>query len=347
MIYVIRNNQSFGPYDEQTLLSYVNDGRVLCQDKAYSQNNPINQNTVGYFLKQAGCKPKISNKGNIFQQIKTIGRELILPQTILKRKEWAKDKKMLMLALVGLAPAFLIRFLSLVPFLTYYSIALYFSLIWGLFFFYLFKTNQVKTKTAILVFFLTQAFVFVLWEILGLPHFPFISSVYALTDSSNILFRMLGFIFGVGFFEEMAKALPLLAICYQAKEPIIPQTLVFYGLMSGIAFGVFEGVGYQMSVNNALDYDNAFFMNVARLTSLPFLHAIWCGIAGYFIAFAKLYPKYRLSLYLLAIAVPSLLHGLYDTFGWGLIGLLVTFLGVVLLTNYLKKGVDYQSILSK
>ena len=30
MIYVIRNNQQFGPYDESTLVSYVNNGRYFC-----------------------------------------------------------------------------------------------------------------------------------------------------------------------------------------------------------------------------------------------------------------------------------------------------------------------------
>lgn len=29
-IYIIRNNQRFGPYDEQILLDYVNSGQVLC-----------------------------------------------------------------------------------------------------------------------------------------------------------------------------------------------------------------------------------------------------------------------------------------------------------------------------
>lgn len=33
-IYIIRNNQKFGPYTESVLLSYVNNGQVLVQDKA-------------------------------------------------------------------------------------------------------------------------------------------------------------------------------------------------------------------------------------------------------------------------------------------------------------------------
>lgn len=157
----------------------------------------------------------------------------------------------------------------------------------------------------------------------------------------------LGYIFGVGLTEEFAKALPLLILARKARQPLLPQTLVYYGLMSGIGFGVFEGVEYQTTVNIDLDYTSAFFMNIARLTSLPFLHAIWCGIAGYFIAFAKLYPKYRISLYVLAIAIPAVLHGIYDTFCGSTLGLLVAVpvmaVSVLLLITYLNRSVNYQS----
>ncbi|KAB5078228.1 DUF4339 domain-containing protein, partial [Bacteroides thetaiotaomicron] len=34
MIYVKRNNQEFGPYDESTLLTYVNSGQILRSDSA-------------------------------------------------------------------------------------------------------------------------------------------------------------------------------------------------------------------------------------------------------------------------------------------------------------------------
>jgi RsiW-degrading membrane proteinase PrsW (M82 family) len=158
--------------------------------------------------------------------------------------------------------------------------------------------------------------------------------------------RLTGFIFGVGFCEEFVKAIPLFIILFRTKEPIIPQTMVFYGLISGIAFGVYEGVQYQTTVNTQLGYSDAFFMNITRLTSLPFLHAIWAGIAGYFISFAALYPKYRVSLFFLAIFIPALIHGLYDTLGWSIPGLLLTLLGVILLMSYLRQGVNYQSKLS-
>ena len=220
-------------------------------------------------------------------------------------------------------------------------IALYFSCIWGLFFYYLFKTSQVSLKTTILVFFITQIFVFVAWDFWGIVR---LNPFYALIDTIFPL-NVVGYTLGVGVTEELVKAIPLLIIYRSAKDPLLPQTLVYYGLMSGIAFGVYEGVQYQMGVNAQLDYASAFFMNIARLTSLPFLHAIWCGIAGYFIAFANLYPKYRISLYFLALAVPAALHGLYDSLCGVLmvLAVVVTFIGVILLMTYLKQGLNYQS----
>ena len=142
---------------------------------------------------------------------------------------------------------------------------------------------------------------------------------------------------------------PLLFLIRRAREPLLPQTLVYYGLMSGIAFGVFEGVEYQTTVNVQADYTTAFFLNVARLTSLPFLHALWCGICGYFVGFAHLYPRYRKSLYALALALPALLHGLYDSFAGVayLVSLGVAFVSVLLLMTYLSKSNSFRDKLRR
>ncbi len=347
MYYILRNNQQFGPYPIDVLTTYVEDGKILKQDKACLVSNNQDIQTVGYFLKSNNQKVKTKHSGPFFQQLKDIGKELIIPKNVFSFKEIKKDSRLLWLALLGLAPAFLIGFFHTIPIITFYVIALYFSIIWGLFLFYFFKTPQIKTKTTIALFFTLQVCVFVVWDVLQLPNWIGISELYSLTKNPNFLLQLTGFVFGVGLLEETVKAIPLLLILQRAKEPYIPQSLVFYGLMSGIAFGVFEGVQYQMTVNIELDYSNAFFMNVARLTSLPFLHAIWAGVAGYFLAFAKLYPKYRLSLYFLAIAIPAVIHGLYDVLGWSILGLLLMLSSVILLMSYLKQGVNYQSKLSK
>ena len=149
---------------------------------------------------------------------------------------------------------------------------------------------------------------------------------------------IVGYILGVGLTEELVKMLPLLYLVRKAREPLLPQTLVYYGLMTGIAFGVFEGVMYQTQVNVQADYATAFVLNIARLTSLPFLHALWCGICGYFVACANLYPRYRHSLYLLALLIPATLHGLYDSFTAVayIVSLAIAFVSVVLLIAYLR-----------
>ena len=295
--------------------------------------------TVREVLKRNGMKPRVVHEGSLGQQLRKIGSDLIFPKEALTKRQWMNDKTLLVLALVGLFPTCMLL-LPMPEIGVFYVMALYFSCIWGLFFYYLFKTPQVTLKTTISVFFLTQLFVFVVWDVFGLVRFnPF----YSLT-ASPFPIDLLGFVFGVGVTEEFGKMVPLLIINRKSKEPLYPRTLVFYGLMSGIAFGVFEGVQYQVTFNTQLDYTSAFYSNIARLTSLPFLHAIWCAIAGYFVAFANLYPKYRRSLYFLALAIPAVFHGLYDTFCQSsiFIALILSFLGVFVLMTYLKRGGDYQ-----
>ncbi len=342
MYHVVRNNQKFGPYSLQHLKQYVEEGKILLSDKAVDVNTN-QEESVKHFLRTNNVSYSIKDKGSILEQIKFIGKDLLLPKKDFLTKEIIKDRRLIYLAAIGLLPAFLITF-TFASQITFYVIALYFSAIWGLFFYYLFATKQVKTKETIIIFFLTQVTALIL---VNLQSFPPFSWLYGLTDSNFILFRLIGFVFGVGFTEETIKALPLIYLIYKTKEPIIPQTLVFYGLISGIGFGVLEGVIYQTGVNKELNYESAFFMNVARLTSLPFLHATWAAIAGYFLAFANILPRYRKGLIFIAIAVPAILHGIYDVFGWNLIGLATTILSVILLVFYLKKSSDYQAKLNQ
>lgn len=337
-IYIIRNNQRFGPYNEQALLSYVNQGMILLTDKAVIEGTTM-ERTVRSILKQSGLKAKVASKGNVLSQIKAIGSDLIFPRAEMLSKSFLRDKRFLLLSTVGFLPM-LIMYLPVSGVLLFYAISLYFAVIWGLFFYAFFKTWQVKWKTAAMVFFLTQVMIFVFWDLLGLPN---LNPFYAFIDATFPI-NIIGFIPGVGLTEELVKLLPLVVILWRAKEPLIPQTVVFYGLMSGIAFGVYEGVQYQMTVNAQQSYDVSFFLNIMRLTSLPFLHACWCGTAGYFLSFAHLYPKYRYGLCTLALCVPAVVHGLYDSLsGVRGISLLMVFIGLMLLMAYLKRGEKYQS----
>lgn len=340
--HIERNGQQHGPYELDALKKYVEDGLILLQDKIHDPKGaPLSVRDV---LKLNGINVKVKNNGNVLSQVKSFGTKLLIPKDSLSFKNLKSDKRLLIIALVGLAPAFLIRFTG-ASVITFYAIALYFSMIWGLFYYSVFSTSQVVIKKAIGLFFLTQLVIFILVDIFQIPS---IHPLYALTNENNgILSRLIGFTFGVGVFEEFVKLLPVYLLLRKSKEPLIPQTVVFYGLMSGIGFGVFEGVVYQLTVNNQLDYGISFFMNIARLTCLPFLHSIWTGISSYFLAFSFLYPKNRHSMWLLGILIPAILHGLYDTLGWSILGLLVSYMGVTLLVIYLKNAKDFQSKIIK
>lgn len=345
---VIRNNKAFGPYDAPTLADMVSRGRVLRCDKAFIDGTVYDgKTTVGSLLAAAGWNPKVRSEEGIFRQISNIGTEILLPTQDMRPYVWRQDSKLIMMAAVGLLPLSVGLF-GWWPFMTFYLISLYFSAIWALFYYYLFKTRQVSARSTFAVFFLTQAFVFIAWDLLGIVR---LNPFYAFEESRTLIGQALFYVCGVGITEELAKALPLFIITARAREPLVPQTMVFYGLISGIAFGVFEGVQYQMGVNAELEYTQSFLMNIARLTTLPFAHSLWAGIAGYFISFALLYPAYKWALWTLAIAVPAVLHGTYDlTCNLGILGFSVNvailFVSALLLVTYLKRGSDLQSRLS-
>ena len=128
---------------------------------------------------------------------------------------------------------------------------------------------------------------------------------------------------------------------------LIPQTVVFYGIISGLGIGIYEGVSCQRTLNREQVADLAYFLNIARLTSLPFLHAIWSGIAGYFISFAALVPAKRYALWAVAILIPAALQFLYDTFGLSIVGLATALFSVVLLRTYLSNCQQMQQHLAK
>jgi RsiW-degrading membrane proteinase PrsW (M82 family) len=168
------------------------------------------------------------------------------------------------------------------------------------------------------------------------------------TADLNPLTRWAGWLFGVGLPEEICK---LLVLIYLARnnEPFQPQTMLYFGLMAGLGFGIYEGVAYQQRTNLGIarGLGEYYILNVVRLTALPFIHAIWTAIAGYFIGFAYQYPVRKRGLLIIAVALPSFLHGTYNlvTATSVLSSLGVALLSVLLLNLYLAKSRDFERAL--
>ena len=343
-IIIQRNQENFGPYPLSLVEQYLQQGTLLLHDLAREENAssaafvPLSQ-----LLANAGIvRPSLVAANPLslaLQNLKSFDLRLLFPWQTISSFSWFTDRRLLYLAAVGLGPALA---LALAPgiWAGYWAVALYFSSLWAVFFYYLFKTNQVEPKICALCFFFTGlASIAVLLLLQQLPPWIFL---YALAESKFIFTRLTGMLLGVGLNEELCKAAILFWVVCRPGKLLIPQTVVFYGMMSGLGFGIYEGVHYQLHINRAQGVDTAYLLNIARLTSLPFIHAVWTGLAGYFIGFAALYPQKRYGLWVVAIALPACFHAIYNTFGWGLLGLGSALISVILLNTYLANVAQMQ-----
>ncbi len=140
-------------------------------------------------------------------------------------------------------------------------------------------------------------------------------------DNTNDPRNLLPWVYGVGFAEEVTKALPILvaALCLRWiwKITMDVRVWMFLGTISGLAFGVRESVLYTSSYLTAgpLKGDMAIPLILAfaqRVFVDGFQHAVWAGIAAFFIGMGVNYRRRRIPLILFGITLPAVLHGLND-----------------------------------
>jgi len=138
---------------------------------------------------------------------------------------------------------------------------------------------------------------------------------------------LIQWIYGVGLAEELTKALPVLGLAIFLKARNIKLDVrmwMFLATLSGLFFGVYEAstvfVPHDLQAVNATTV-----FGVPELLERIFVdglqHALWAGIAGFFIGLGINYRRQRYPLWLLGLAIPSILHGLND---WSLSGVFGT-----------------------
>ncbi len=131
----------------------------------------------------------------------------------------------------------------------------------------------------------------------------------------GFLVSALGFTAGVGFCEEACKAIPPL---FKARTTgfLNWRSALLWGLISGVGFGVSEGVTYSHDYYNGVLGGQVY---AVRFVSCVGLHAIWAAAVG--IAVFRRQDQVRrvrkpgdwLVQVLAVVIVPMVLHGLYDT----------------------------------
>ena len=145
----------------------------------------------------------------------------------------------------------------------------------------------------------------------------FIGFSYRAADdpSNGFLLSFVGYTCGVGFCEEVCKALPLLWH-FRTQGKLTWRGAWVWGLASGAGFGVAEGILYSSRYYNGLSTGGIYGV---RFISCVALHAIWSAAVGVMLYRRQdLFRKAEGFLGMVAqtiiiIAVPMVLHGLYDT----------------------------------
>jgi RsiW-degrading membrane proteinase PrsW (M82 family) len=133
--------------------------------------------------------------------------------------------------------------------------------------------------------------------------------------NSNFFLSLMGFTFGVGLCEEICKALPVIFI-YHRPNGQSWRGAYLWGLASGAGFGLAEAVLYAGGFYNGIQGAGIYFV---RNISCVALHALWTGSAAITIHQRQRWFQEEMRWYdwivraIAVVAVPMVLHGLYDT----------------------------------
>ena len=130
----------------------------------------------------------------------------------------------------------------------------------------------------------------------------------------------------VGFNEEITKALPILVaallLLKVRSTKLDARMWMFLGTIAGLTFGVREASQYTtVAIEHIAAAALAHSANEAVVGALSFAyrvfvdgfqHAIWAGIAAFFIGIAVNYPRRRVPLIIFGISIASVLHAVND-----------------------------------
>ena len=242
---------------------------------------------------------------------RVLKRHILVPWEEVREMRWLDNRRLMGVAAIGLFPLLIIALFIQPGYIrqAYWATAFYFSVVWAVFFYYVFPAPGVTVRVSLICFFGTGVFSVSILKIVYYLMDRFLDWRNWMVDS-NVLTSWAGWVFGVGVPEELCKMLVLFYLVRNYSH-LQPQTMLYYGLMAGLGFGIYEGVNYQERVNPLISsgYGDYYIFNVVRLTALPFIHAIWTAIAGYFIGYAYQFPERKRGLIIIAIVMPSFLHG--------------------------------------
>jgi RsiW-degrading membrane proteinase PrsW (M82 family) len=239
---------------------------------------------------------------------------LVPVRSWLKDPGWKQGSRLLVIA-YGLLPSLFVVLFSTTSDLSApgwaYSLAI--APLWAVAFWLLIRPGQITRLIGWLAVAIVAG-VMVLLPILTLPWEDAL-------DKTGTSHNLLPWIYGVGFAEEVTKALPILVgallLRWIWKITLDVRVWMFLGTIAGLAFGVRESVFYTSSYllqgNHKAGLAVPLILTFAQRVFVDgFQHAVWAGIAAFFIGMGVNYRRRRIPLILFGITLAALLHGLND-----------------------------------
>jgi RsiW-degrading membrane proteinase PrsW (M82 family) len=168
----------------------------------------------------------------------------------------------------------------------------------------------------------------------------------ALDPENGFFLSFMGYTLGVGLCEEVCKALPLFWH-YRRPSDQTWRGAFIWGLASGAGFGLAEAILYAGSYYNGVMGPGIY---PVRFISCVALHALWTGSVGITLNQRQSLIQGEMNWYeyippiLLIVAVPMVLHGLYDTLlkkemhAWALAAAICSFLFLAFQISRLRTG---------
>lgn len=223
-----------------------------------------------------------------------------------------------------------------------WMIQIYFCALWGLYFFSEIKPRRSLWRQALSYATFTAGIGIPL--LLFIIRLPGVEDIYSLTASGSTLSRATGYLLGVGLFEEMTKALPLIVLGLRRGHIRGTRDGLFLGLISGLGFAAAEGVSYTVAATNMAIVGGAvstqYIQLLFRLFSGPLLHGAMAGVVGWFVGMAALRSQAKWPVIVVGIILMGTLHGLYDLFSGSILGIGIAGIIMVMFLTYVSYSPD-------
>jgi RsiW-degrading membrane proteinase PrsW (M82 family) len=228
---------------------------------------------------------------------------------------WRQGLRLLVIAYALLPLIFLALFASSGNLTTPgWAYSLYVAPLWGVAFWLLIQPPEPHGKQELLI-----GLGIVIWVMIWM-------SVITININSALNPKSLIGALLIGFNEEITKALPILVAALGLLKlrsvKLDVRMWMFLGTIAGLTFGVREASQYTtIAIEHIAAAAVNHSANAAVIGALSFAyrvfvdgfqHAIWAGVAAFFIGIAVNYPRRRVPLILFGVTIAAVLHALND-----------------------------------